>query len=49
VWVARFIGVRMMNAMRHNPIDGAAFQGKQAAEGQEILDNLWSFITTMRQ
>src|SRR5580692_2318433 len=39
VWVARFIGVLMVNAMRGYPENGSAFQGQRPADGEKILQD----------
>jgi hypothetical protein len=38
VWVARFLGMRMMDAVSYDPVDGAAFQSQQSTGGQKIFD-----------
>src|SRR5436305_9424839 len=41
--------MRVMDAMRHNPVDGPAFKCERAAEGQKILHQLWRLVATMSQ
>ena len=40
VWITGNIGVGMMNAMRHYPVDGPTFQGKCSTESQKVFDLL---------
>ena len=49
VWVAGFVGVLMVNAMRRDPENWAALKGEGAAYGKEILHPFWCLVTVMRQ
>ena len=41
--------MRVMDAVRYYPIDGTAFEGERAAEGQKILHQLWRLEAAMCQ
>src|SRR5258706_9440535 len=45
--IARPIRVRVMYAMRHHPVNGAALQREQATDSDEILHQLWRFVAAM--
>ena len=47
--VTRPIRMRVVYAVRHNPIDRAAFKRERAAERQKVFNQLWRLITTMSQ
>src|SRR4026209_424833 len=47
VWITRRIRVRVVDAMRDNPVDWATFERECAAECQKVLHKSWSLITTM--
>src|SRR5437870_10724655 len=50
VWIAAaLVAVRMMNAMRGDPVDRSTFEGKRPADTQEILNRFWHFVTPMRE
>jgi len=49
VWIARSICVRMMYAVRHNPLDWTTFKGHRAASHEKVLDQLWHLVTAVRK
>src|SRR5690348_1049333 len=49
VWVAFFIRVLVMLAVRGDPENRSAFECQCSASGQEIFDPFWGLIATMRE
>src|SRR6185295_11877476 len=47
--LTRPIRMRVVDAVRHNPIDRAAFKRERAADRQQVFNQLWRLITTMSQ
>ena len=47
MWITGCIGVRVMDSMCYDPIDGAAFERERATHGQKVLDQLWRLEATM--
>jgi purine nucleoside permease len=43
------IRMGVVDAVRHNPIDRAAFKRERAAARQKVFNQLWRLITTMSQ
>jgi hypothetical protein len=49
VRITRPIRMRVVDAVRHNLIDRAAFKRERAADRQKVFNQLWRLITTMSQ
>src|SRR4029078_11574179 len=47
--ITRPIRMRVVDAVRHDPIDRAAFKRERAADRQKVFNQLWRLITTMSQ
>lgn len=47
VGIAFLIGIAMVNAMRGDPENGAAFQGQRGADGESVLKPFGDFVSAM--
>ena len=47
--IAFLIGIAMVNAMRGNPENGAAFQGESCADGESVLKPFGDFVSAMSE
>src|ERR1051325_5460389 len=48
VRVALAIRVRMMDAVRRDPLNRSAFDRQRTANNQKVFDQFWDFVTSMR-
>src|SRR6185436_9959336 len=47
--ITRPIRMRVVDTVRHNPIDRPASKRERAADRQKVFNQLWCLITTMSQ
>lgn len=43
------VGELMVDAMVHDPVEWAAFEGERAAGDEKIFEQAWDFVSAMRE
>lgn len=46
---ARHLSVSVVKAVRHDPVDGAAFEGQRPADRQQVLDPFRRLVPPVRE
>src|SRR5512142_293994 len=49
VWIPRFVGGLMVNAVRRHPWNGATLERQGAANSQEVLNGCWCFVAPVSE